>query len=404
MRQIIIRIALFFLIVSYIIDPTGDFFQLKYISTIIAFLIFGINFILEKPKSVLYRYQLIYIVLFCLIMPLYGLSISLLYSDLNNFVDTSYIGFSISLLLLLPIVLIKNEIYLKMLITSLRLLSIIILVILISFLADGDQIGLANFFVVHNSMLMGFREYGGIPTYYIYFTASPLLIILIVNDSCNLIKKKSIKNILLFITSVISIFITGTRFNMLIAILVFPITFFLLNLNIKYILASLSLLIIVSIIIFNNPITSSFFSATEDSNSVKIGYLETYWNIFSQNPFFLLLGQGFNAHDWSMIFKNLLIKSNNEGTKTELTYIEMFRVFGIIIGLVLNLMLFIMPILIYKKYKKFNFISISLIVYLLSSSINPYIFSTNGVLFFLFFLVSINGNIETRRKILNNNL
>jgi len=146
------------------------------------------------------------------------------------------------------------------------------------------------------------------------------------------------------------------------------------------------LLIIVIISIVSNPITSSFFSKTEDSNNVKIGYLATYVNIFTQNPKFLILGQGFNAHDWSMIFRNLLINSDNEGTKTELTYIEMIRVFGIIIGLILNLMFFIMPILIYRTYRKFTFASIALIIYLLSSALNPYIFSTNGVLFFLFFL------------------
>lgn len=387
---IIYDFVLLVILFSLLIDPTGEFYKLKFLASLLSILFFWLTPLINYNYNYFTKIQLFYIFSFCIAMPIYGFFITFFNSNFNNFTDTSYLGFSVTLILLTPILITNREHFIKIFLMSLRLLQILVLTILAIFIYDGDSIGLSQFFIDRKSMLMGFREYGGILTYYIYFTASPLLIILVVNDSYNLIKKKSLKNILIFITSIIAIFLTGTRFNMLTAILVFPFTFFLVNFNLKKILISTSLLITFLLLIWINPITSSFFSLSEDSNNVKIGYLDTYLYLFSQNPKFIILGQGFNAHDWSIIFKNLLINSSNEGTKTELTYIEMFRVFGIFMGFILNFMIIIMPYLLYKISNKFNAISISLIIYFLSSALNPYIFSTNGVLVFLLFLASIN--------------
>ncbi|MFZ9214919.1 MAG: hypothetical protein ACO21S_07050, partial [Sediminibacterium sp.] len=86
--------------------------------------------------------------------------------------------------------------------------------------------------------------------------------------------------------------------------------------------------------------------------------------IFSK-PNFLLLGQGFNAHDWSMDFKNLLMKADNDGTKTELTYLEYLRVFGVFFGTVLNFMTLSIPVIVFRYYHKFNFLVIGILIYLL---------------------------------------
>ena len=65
----------------------------------------------------------------------------------------------------------------------------------------------------------------------------------------------------------------------------------------------------------------------------------------------MLFGQGFNAHYWSGDFKALMARSGNDGTKTELTYLEFIRVFGVFFGMLLNLLIFYIPI---KFYKTFN--------------------------------------------------
>ena len=103
----------------------------------------------------------------------------------------------------------------------------------------------------------------------------------------------------------------------------------------------------------------------------------------------LLFGQGYNAQEWSMNFKNMLIRSYNEGSKTELSYLELVRVYGLIVGTILIISLFIIPLLVYKKYKKINYIIFAIFIYLINSALNPYLFSTNGVLFTLFFLIEL---------------
>lgn len=384
-KNLVIKVSLVFIIFSYMIDPTGEFFHLKYISTGIACVLFFIFGLSNLNKLQICKLQFIYLLFFCIIMPIYGSVITFLYSNLTLYLDSSYIGFSLFLLLLSPIAILEKEHFFKALLISLRVLTAIIILVLISFIYDGDQFGISQFFIEHKSMFVGFREYAGITTYYLYFTASPLLLILLTYDTSNLINKKSINSFFSFIITTTALFLTGTRFNMLIAIIILPITLSIKNFKLKHVLTYSLIILIMIVLIFQNSFTSSFFDAKEVSNSVKTGYFEDYSIILSK-PSTLLFGQGFNAQDWSYTFKNMLLKSSNEGTKTELTYFELIRVFGILIGSLIIVLITLIPFFIYREYKQMNFKFLATTIYLISSALNPYIFSTNGVLFFMFFL------------------
>lgn len=388
------KLLLFFLIFSLIIDPTGEFFRFKYISTILSFLIFGIYFIKNKKYKFFNKTLLVYLILFAILMPVYGLCITYLNGQLIPIIDSSYVGFSLLLLISFPVIFsVENEIFFKVLVLALRCLSLITITILFSFIYDTDSIGISQFFIDKKSMLVGNREYAGIQTYFLYFTASPLLIFLVTFDSNNLINKISFKNVLFFIISSVSIFLTGTRFSMLVAIVVLPLMFFIKNISYKKIINYSFLLILLIIVLFQNSFISSFFNSNESSNSVKLGYFETYSSLFCQ-PKILILGQGFNAYDSSTIFRNMLINFGNEGVKTELTFIEILRVFGFFFGTLLMIFLISIPFILYQKIEKLNFLIVAFILYLINASINPYIFSTNGVLVFLFFLILIKKDIK----------
>ncbi len=389
MKEKIKDFTLMFLFISFIFDPTGDFFNFKYISVLACFFVFGINFLINYRAIHFTKTQLLFLSTFCLFIPIYGLNLTLFNTDLSNFSDTSYIGFALTTFLLIPTLIHTSNSFIKVFINSLRILMACIFLILISFLIDGDSLGFAQFFIDHKSMLMGFREYSGITTYYIYFTASPLLIILVAYDSYSFLNKSSFIKFILLTLSIIAIFLTGTRFNMLVSILILPLAMILKKYSIKRVFFNFLILLTFLIIVKNNKFTSSFFKSSDDSNNTKIGYLQSYIPIFS-NPKFFILGQGFNAHYWSTDFKLLMTKSDNDGTKTELTYLEFLRVFGVFFGIILNLFVFSMPIILYLVYKEFNFLVLGVLIYILSSAINPYIFSTNGVLVFLLFLISIN--------------
>lgn len=381
----IFKVSLFFLIVSLIFDPTGDFYNFKYISTILSFFVFWIYFIKKKYSFNCNYQQIIIFGSFSILMPLYGLFITYFYTDLNKVNDSSYLGFAVLLLLLFPITFIHPKVFFKTLILALRLLSFLTIMILVSFIYDADNLGIAQFFIDKKSMLVGFREYSGIQTYFLYFTASPLLIILVAYDSYKLVNRITIRNVLLCVLSILSIFLTGTRFNMLMSIVILPIIILVYKFSIKKIVLYFFLIISFFIFLFQNSFTGSFFSLSEDSNSVKIGYFDSYSRIFKE-PEVIILGQGFNAYDSSKSFRDMLNKFGNEGMKTELTSIELVRVFGVFFGTIFNLIIIVIPFLLYKKFKGINFLVIGIVFYLISSLINPYIFSTNGVVVFLFII------------------
>lgn len=234
MKKFLHSITLFLLFISLIFDPTGEFFNLKYISVLIAFIVFGFNFLINFKIRHFSNTQILYLFVFCIFIPFYGLNVTLINTTLASLTDTSYIGFGVTTAVLIPVLIISKDHFINIFIYSLRLLMITIFVVLISFIYDGDGFGISQFFIDHKSMLMGFREYAGIPTYYIYFTASPLLIMLVTYDSYALLNKFSFKNLLLFSLSVVSIFLTGTRFNMLVAILILPVSLILNKYSLSY--------------------------------------------------------------------------------------------------------------------------------------------------------------------------
>lgn len=391
----IFKISLFFLIISLMIDPTGDFFNFKYISVGLSFLVFWIYFIINRSNFTLNYIQIIIFSTFSILMPVYGLLVTYFNISLSKINDTSYLGFSVFLLMLFPVTFMQPKIFLRIVILALRVLSFITIIILISFVYDVDSIGIAQFFIDKKSMLVGFREYAGIQTYFFYFTASPLLILLVAYDSYKLVKKITIGNVLLSVLSITAIFLTGTRFNMLMAIVILPTIIIVYKFSIKRIPLYLFLIFCFFILLFQSSFINSFFSLNDDSNSVKIGYFDSYSGIFKQ-PEVLILGQGFSGYDSSILFRSMLDKFGNEGVKTELTCIELFRVFGVFFGSVFNIVIMSIPFFLYNKFKEINFLIIGIVFYLISSLINPYIFSTNGVIIFLLIIVLLqnrNNNI-----------
>lgn len=387
MYKFILKATLYLLIISYIFDPTGELFQLRYISTIIATLVLGLKVIFNVQKRNISYVQLFYLFLFCLVIPVYGLSITFLQSFKNNIIDTSYIGFSLSLILLIPVLFLEKSEFYNAFIRALRVLKFLVFLILVSFMINMDQAGISQFFINHKSMLVGFREYAGISTYYLYFTSSPLLIILVAHDCYNLLLKYSFNKVLLFVSSAIAVFLTGTRYNMLFALIILPVSIIIRGFSWRYFGVYLIFFILFFSILLGNSFIGSFFNSTENSNSVKTGYIEYYLQLLNSPG--ILFGQGFNAAEWSMPFKNLLEKSDNSGVKTELTYFEIIRVFGLWIGFFINVAILFTPILIYKNYKQIDERVIGIFFYLISAMFNPYIFSTNGILVFLLILTSI---------------
>ena len=136
-----------------------------------------------------------------------------------------------------------------------------------------------------------------------------------------------------------------------------------------------SLTIILLIFINYLDLLKSMLSFEEASNSTKIGLIDDYRNIFS-NPINLAIGQGIGSnHYW--------ISRGKFDYITELTYLEIFRSYGLFFGFVILVIIFYpIYILFYKKISNDYSILTAYFLYMVMAATNPIYFMSMGMLFF----------------------
>jgi hypothetical protein len=377
----IIKITIFLLWFASIYDPVGHLFGIRYIALILFLLCLLILVINNKINLNFDGLQIYFILCYSFLLIFYGLIIYLFRGGWGEFTDTSYIagGF----LMLTTLLYFDKELYcfgVKTFILLLRSLAFLMLII-----AFFDIFSLQNswfsIFTEHDVALISYREYENIRFPYIYFLASPMLIYLLGHELYLTLENKNIKNIFLFISASISFIFSGTRSHIIICLLYLPIFLLLTNFRKYYKYAILITIFILSLILLSGDLMSllaSFFDKNEASNSIKLNMISKYEEIFSDD-ISLIFGQGFNAHEWSNSLREMIVLEDG-ATKTELTYLEIFRVFGIFIGTVVIFSLFYLILQSSRMNDNLKWLYPGLVVFLINASLNPYLFSTNGLL------------------------
>lgn len=374
------KIAIFLLWMAAVFDPIGDVFYLRYVAlgvslfTVICLLGAGKIGLVEKS----YRWS--FIVLLAVIMPLYGLVLYSFRAAGADFIDTSYIASGA--LILTSLLYTDYESCLcgiSALIISTRLLSLVILAAFVSQAAmHGEWI---SFFIGRNVAFVTFRDYAGISMPYIYFFASPLLILLLAYDFQRLKVGQLRKRLPLFVLTSIALGLSGTRAHVIIAILFAPIFQLLLGKRMVKIIAMLTMAVILILVLAfdtTRGLLIAYVSPSEASNSIKINMLRGYSNLFS-DPVVLLFGQGFNAHEWSPELRGMISMEAN-ASKTELTYIELIRVYGVVLGSVFISTLVLFVHRLKKLTENDAWLYVGFVIFLIDAVSNPYLFSTNGML------------------------
>lgn len=378
--MLIAKIAIALLWIGSVIDPIGNMFGIRYLALSVALsgLIWmvatgTINGLEKSLRGFL-------VILLAIVFPLYGLLLYSFRASNQEFIDTSYLASGI---LITTSLLYRNrsmcDFGIKSLILSTRFLSLMVIAGYASQLVDLG--GWLKFFTERNVALISFREYAGFSLPYIYFLASPLLILLLAHDFSVFRSKPSTHRLLVFAITSFSFALTGTRAHMLIAALFAPI-YMLLTSTPKTIIKYFALLVGVTILAMTQDevraLIASFMSTSETSNSMKLSLLDGYGEIFS-NPRDLLLGQGFNAHEWSTPLRDM-IAMEDKASKTELTYIELVRVFGLGLTSLFMFALFALVRATKNTPAKLNWMFPGFAIYLVNAAINPYLFSVNGIL------------------------
>ncbi|MGK0703507.1 hypothetical protein ACSFCW_08460 [Yokenella regensburgei] len=371
------KFSIYFIWLACVFDPIGKIFYAKYLSILLMLVIIIINIFKKKISVGLYSVALIF---FSLILPVYGLVLSIVYGGLtDNFIDTSYLISGLFFFLTLGFLNGNENVAVDGLIFSLRCLCVAILSLfaLIGSNYFGD---VASFYITNGIAFISTREYSGYTFPYLYFIVSPMLIYLIAYQTWSVLSDRKIVSFIWLVLAVSSMFLTGTRAAMIMAVggVIFICGWYFYGRRSLafYPIALLLLSIVVVIAPFTSGIASSFFDIKEGSNATKFAYLDSYSVIFN-NPLCFLTGQGFNAQVWSSDFAKIL---TDGASKVELTYLEFIRVFGVIMFIPFMLILYCVTLGTCSKVTKLQWYPAATLLYLVVSATNPYIFSMNGML------------------------
>lgn len=378
-------LSIYLLWIAAVLDPIGSLFGLRYV----ALILIGITLLLQiLTRKLRFRIRSVYSFLFfylVLILPTYGVLIYFFRGAVveADFIDTSYIAagvlFGCSLAYLNPDTL---RIGLAAQNFALRMLAFTIIICVLTY-----ELGLPTFilgyFVENGVAFFGpFRNYGGVSFYYMYFIASPMLIYLGTQEVWRLFDKKTSRQFLWCGVALVALFLSGTRANIFLAILIVPFVyawkrFGLLAVPVIGFVAA-AFLIIASFLEVQS--IAAMLDPQNESIEVKLGFLSGYADIFSKIDV-LLFGQGFNAHTWSDTFADMLPDGEFGGaSKTELTYIEILRVFGVIVGGTFFCLIAVLLRKISAMDSSFGWMAPAIFLYLIGSTLNPYLFSSNGML------------------------
>ncbi|MDR0603609.1 MAG: hypothetical protein LBG80_04815 [Bacteroidales bacterium] len=365
MKHNIFSFLICLLLFTCIFDPTGKWLGIKdflYIFILVLFLLF-LGKIYIFPKNVT-----TYIVSFCLI-PI--LSIIVFFFK-NHFALPEFSAYKCFLFLPITFVYINYKTnVLKWLLFWLNALAL--MTIILNFISlPGDSIYM--FGNKYDIFTTNYRQYGTLTYSYAYFHTSPLLVLSLSYYWWRYFQNKKIKDLLWTGIIVLAMFNSGTRNNMLMCIiLLFMIWFFQLSLKGKFI-GLLVCFCCCSILIFSSDVLdvlSGMFSLQDGSNSLKLVMLADYQREIFKFPDFFI-GQGWSSPFW------VTIKQSYDPV-TELTYLDIIRCYGVIMG---GLMIYLMfwPIKILSKHDNSKWLAFAYFGYLIMIIFNPFYFSSNGMI------------------------
>lgn len=349
-------ILLFLFCFILIFDPSNQMLKMKEIVAIFLVIYIIITFKYDYFNHILYtNLFFLYIVVYTFFSGLFS-SVDINYSFYLGFVKSFFVFFILSFC--------KYEDFEKTFFYSLKILVIISLsfYLVYSFFPNENIEKIAKYLLFEvNNLIIGDRVYGEFEIFILYYKTVPLVILLI----GYLLNKKSYS---LAIISIFVLFISGTRANMLAALLI-PLLYiyFLYSYKIRIILfSSLLFLILINIDYF----LSNFLSKVEYSNSVKLGHFYSYIEYFKNNPLFFFFGSGAGSYFYSHGVSDYVLN-------TELVFLDLIRYIGII-----NTVLFYIVILypIRKIYYKSNIIAFSYFIYIIVAMTNPLLISSTGFL------------------------
>lgn len=385
------KLIYYFLIlfsISCVFDPADLIFSLK-IPLFTLCLITTLLFNFSNKKLTFNKELLIYTLCFISI-PFFSICVYFLRDG-----SYPYEGFSLFksyILILLTFVFYINKInFIKPLSQILTLLSLVIIFtyvfifVQVDYYYDlytwGNKYGLIN---------IGEREYSGDLTYFsVFYVTSPMIIVSLAYYFDKFLKSSDNTKSFYLIIVIINFFgmiLAGTRNNIIMAIFTPIIIYFLIKRK-GYLFKTLIIFSIFFLLLSISNYLFIIFDPSEFSNNIKLNLIKDYINIFS-DPLNLIFGQGLGSYYfWEAKSLNYFI--------TELTYIEIIRNFGLILGLFMIYLMFYPLSFYFQEYMKSErSVKIAYFLYLIMAFTNPIYFSSLGIFILSIILANIFINYE----------
>lgn len=362
----IINVLLALLWFSIIVDPSNSLLKIKDIvfGATIAFFFIGYHQI--SKFNLLIVLSLFFVFLFSVS---FGLSRNYDF-DIKEMTAYAKGWIFYIILLLTPKFSMWNKIIFPCVVISLIIVFLYILLLFYPII----EIPLSIFFGANEKMInITHRIFLGIDVTGVYYKTTPILILPLAYFM-NLFLNSQVKkwsNFMISLLFFIALLMSGTRATMFAALFVV-----LLLIVLKFRDYLWGLLMIVPIfmvlVLSSYLVLEKLMSEKEYSINVKTKHFESQIQLFSENPDILILGQGIGSTYYTK-------GSNSMTTLSELSYMEIIRMFGIINGIVVILFHFL-PIFFLYKNKPPNYLAfiIGYIAYLFIAGTNPLILNSFG--------------------------
>lgn len=365
------KLSLLLLFATAIFEPSDRVFGLK-VPLFAAFILLGaVAFIVNEETAKPGLAQLLYVLAIALVLPMWGLLVSfvlnpgVLGSDGLQYLKSHlFITFSI---FLTPIAMLRfaERAFMALLVV---LAHLIIGMFLLTLVLPAPLYGAMLLFGREtNLFLLGSRQYGGITFPTTYYVTAPLLVFGLAYHLQRSGEKRSAGTVYLVAVSMLALFLSGTRNNILMSLLI-PAYY-----SVHQRRGRLLLVVLLPLIIYMGAdVLRSMFDPHDVSNAAKVAYLSDYWAIFS-NPKNLLLGQGLGTRFFTSGLGEVV-------SITELSYFEIVRTYGIVVGLLFMFALVYPLVRLFRSRDPRFYFTVGYAAYLVGNYSDPYLLSSNGML------------------------
>lgn len=366
------------------IDPTGTLLGLKEI----FFILLLIVALLKINKNVKIPKDCLAVIWLCLLFPIYGLIVSQIHGNCTN-IEYAFgqIKSFLFIFIFFFLIHIDYDVILKILFICGTIIAVCTMVIYIIGQINPD------FFMTlysqkseNSNIILSMREYYGISFLGVYFKTGPFMLFSYVYALYFYGSKRFRKIFILLNLS--ALLVAGSRTPMLMGALI-TVIYWYDNLyskkNIKYLILVIGVLAI-SVVLYKLATEQG-----EISNDIKYADFNSYIKEISSGTTFII-GDGLGSEFYSD-GRNRMVPA------TEQTYMDIFRIYGFFIGLILIIAVYY-PILFYIKSRYFSLLkyrrfAMAYVLYMVLAGTNPLLISSTGMLIWaigLTFIYKIRNN------------